>query len=275
MGSVRAKQISPNVIAASGVDYRQFTCWFKGSHFTQAKDIRAGESYTAFTVINDTCITFKGINGIPAFYNDVDGYIGNDFTMTVVPEPSLTQFTPNWIAKGNKMKYTLHADASSWIAIPNNIIAHFERESEIEQNLIVSNYSVVNDTTLEMDVEASDSIKPGFYDLVLSQTKNFLWLKKDNALNAITTSLNPIKNSSIAWPKIYPNPSNGMLQGEFANSQFSKLEILSLEGKLLYSEALTGKHFLLNLQGILPASGIYLLQLSGTQNFTQKIIFNP
>jgi hypothetical protein len=275
MGSVRAKQISPNVIAASGVDYRQFTCWFEGSHFTQAKDIRAGESYTAFTVINDTCLTFKGINGIPAFYNDVDGYIGNDFTMTVVPEPSLTQFTPNWIAKGTKKKYTLHADASSWSAFPDHIIAHFERESEIEQNLIVSNYSVVNDTTLEIDVEATDSIKPGFYDLLLYQTKNFLWLKKANALNAITTSLNPIKNTAIALPQIYPNPSNGMLQGEFSNAQFSKLEILSLEGKLLYSEALTGKHFLLNLQGILPASGIYLLQLSGTQNFTQKIIFNP
>jgi hypothetical protein len=275
MGSVRAKHISPNVVAASGVDFRQFTCWFKGSHFTQAKDIKAGDYYGEFSVINDTCISFKGISGIPAFYNEVDGYIGNDFNMTIVSEPSLTQFTPNWIAKGTKMQFTIHADASSWLAFPDYLVVYFERENIFEQNLKISNYTVVNDTTLQVDVEATDTLELGLYDLVLYQTKDFLNVKKYNALNAVATALNPIKTGANLKPQIYPNPSSGKLVGEFAKAQFSKVEILSLEGKVLYTEHLQSPHFSLELQDILPSAGIYFLRLSGTQNYTQKIIFNP
>jgi hypothetical protein len=275
MGSVRAKHISPNVVATSGIGFRQFTCWFKGSHFTQAKDIKAGDYFIDFSVINDTCITFKGITGVPAFYNEVDGYIGNDFNMTIVFKPSLTQFAPNWIAKGTKMQFTLNADASSWSDFPENLVVYFERENIFEQNLKVSNYEVINDTTLLVDVEASDILELGLYDLVLYQTGNFLKINKYNALNAVATSLNPIKESANLKPQIYPNPSSGNLEGNFAKALFSKLEILSIEGKVLYMDHLQSPHFSIELQDILPSSGIYFLRLSGAQNYTQKIFFNP
>jgi hypothetical protein len=195
--------------------------------------------------------------------------------MTIVSEPSLTQFTPNWIAKGTKMQFTIHADASSWLAFPDYLVVYFERENIFEQNLKISNYTVVNDTTLQVDVEATDTLELGLYDLVLYQTKDFLNVKKYNALNAVATALNPIKTGANLKPQIYPNPSSGKLVGEFAKAQFSKVEILSLEGKVLYTEHLQSPHFSLELQDILPSAGIYFLRLSGTQNYTQKIIFNP
>jgi hypothetical protein len=65
------------------------------------------------------------------------------------------------------------------------------------------------------------------------------------------------------------------LEGNFAKALFSKLEILSIEGKVLYMDHLQSPHFSIELQDILPSSGIYFLRLSGAQNYTQKIFFNP
>jgi hypothetical protein len=65
------------------------------------------------------------------------------------------------------------------------------------------------------------------------------------------------------------------LQVEFAAGLFSAKEIRSLDAKILYSENLSASKFVLNLQSILPAAGIYFLYLKGAQNYTTKIIFNP
>ena len=73
--------------------------------------------------------------------------------------------------------------------------------------------------------------------------------------------------------KIFPNPSNGIFNIELLSSDFEKLEIFNLTGKLLLYDYIKDKNGLLSYDLSNYKDGIYFIKLSNREIFKiQKII---
>jgi hypothetical protein len=274
----RAVEISPKTVAYDGGgETRLYTCWFKNTHFSQAKEIRLGSYYHSPVVVNDTCLQFRGGNADPVFYNEIDGYIGNDFIMDVVYSPSITLFSPNWIAKGSRTKFTIHSDASNWTYF-KEIQFHFRKNYIYETKLKTVSYTVINDTMLEFEVEAGDSLT-GPYDLRIDQyppnsfSGETIELKE--ALKVVPVGINEHIKGPNSLPKLNPNPNNGKFEITANNNLFQSYEIIDILGKPIASGSLDQNKNQLDLSQELKQPGIYFIKLSGEKTITLKFIFNP
>ena len=113
-------------------------------------------------------------------------------------------------------------------------------------------------------------------------TKNIVWTVTDNAGSTVTcnfdvtviantTAIETLKQSGIS---IYPNPTNGILNFEFADNKIQKIKILNLSGKTLIektSNILPKETF--NLQEF--KSGVYIITIQTDKEiFKTKIMKN-
>ncbi len=274
----RAVEISPKTVAYDGGgETRLYTCWFKNTHFSQAKEIRLGSYYHSPVVINDTCIQFRGGNADPIFYNEIDGFIGNDFLMNMVYSPSITLFSPNWIAKGSRTKFTLQSDASNWTYF-KEIQFNFRKDFVYENNLKTISYKVLNDTILEFEVEAGDSLT-GTYDLRIDQyppnTFSGETIFLEEALWVVPVGIGENNKGSNSIPMLVPNPNKGEFEIISNNNSFQSYEITDILGKSITSGSLDQTKTQFDLSKELKQSGIYFIKLSGEKTITLKFIFNP
>jgi hypothetical protein len=272
----RAIEISPKIIAfTGGGQTRLYTCWFKNSNFSKANEIRLGSTFHSVEVINDTCIQFRGGNGQPAFYNDIDGFIGNDFAMNVVNSPTITTFTPNWMAKSSKSKFTIKADATNWIYL-SHIQFYFRKNFVYEDKLKVISYTIINDTLLELELEAGDSLT-GTYDLIVYQypqnslNGETIYLNKALKLVPVGLSENILGNHKL--PILFPNPNKGIFEINKNGHSFDMFDILDFQGRKLYSGSLNEDK--IDISPYLHQAGLYLIRLKGIQTITLKFDFRP
>jgi hypothetical protein len=276
--NVQAVAISPNIVASENWGHtRLYTCWFKNTHFTQANEIRLGSYYHSPVVVNDTCIQFRGGNSDPLFYNEIDGYIGNNFIMNVVNSPAITLFSPNWVTNGSRAKFTLHSDASNWTYY-KEMQFQFKKGFTEEENLKAIAYRVLNDTTLELEVEAGEDLA-GTYDIWIKQfvpqTNSTETIVAWEVLKVVPVGINENLSGTKSQPIVVPNPNKGKFEIILKTNDFQFFEILDIHGKQIISGSLDQNKTPIDLSQEITQSGIYFIKLSGEKIMTLKFIFNP
>ncbi len=269
----RAVEISPKTVAyTGGGETRLYTCWFKNTHFSQANEIHLGSNYHSVVVVNDTCIQFRGGNDQPAFYNNIDGYIGNDFLMNLVYEPSITLNNPNWIAKKSRSKITLHSDATNWTYF-REIQFNFRKDFVYEKSLKTISYHVINDTILEFEVEAGDSLA-GTYDLRIDQyppssfSAETIVLK--DALKIVPVGIIENTKEISQFPILLPNPNNGNFEILTNGNSFQTFEITDIQGKQILTSSFD--QATINVSTVLKQAGLYYIKLNGAKTIVLKFV---
>jgi hypothetical protein len=91
----------------------------------------------------------------------------------------------------------------------------------------------------------------------------------------IDKNLSIDSNHKSNYTNIYPSPANNKIVIDFSKEteQYNHLEIINLNGILIYSHALNSKKVTINLKEMNIGNGIYLIRLSGENRvYTTKII---
>ncbi|RLD83413.1 MAG: hypothetical protein DRJ10_03535 [Bacteroidetes bacterium] len=89
----------------------------------------------------------------------------------------------------------------------------------------------------------------------------------DVVVNAYTTGIETLKQSGIS---IYPNPTDGILNFEFANNNIQKISVLNLSGKTIIERTNIQTKENIDLQQF--KAGIYIIVIQTNKEVIQKII---
>ncbi|MDP1725379.1 MAG: hypothetical protein Q8M15_01245 [Bacteroidota bacterium] len=268
----RAVKISPEKYAVYGVGNKEFTVWFKNTHFIKARDIRI-TGYSDIQVLNDTLLKMNGRGADPVIFNEVDSFVACTFTRIPQEFPLLTHVSPNWVAPATKVTFTIKADVSTWSLFPNDVDVSFRRDLLYVPDIFVTGNTVLNDTTIVVEAIVSDTVKSGYYQLLVFQRDVYASMLLDSAVRAVPVGLDAISIQKKNQIEVYPVPSNGVLQIKFNESNCRRLQILSVLGELVREIPIREPGLLLNLDDLLPCNGIYLLHFEGEQSQFHKIIY--
>ena len=226
------------------------------------------------------------------YFIDTDPGFGNAVAVRVPPgnEPTLT-FSPDLqgLDHGIHIIYFRVKDkAGRWGLVANAVFFFVEIPSSAESNIQQLEYfidtdpgyglgtpvtlpSAGSDLTIDFSVSLG-GVSDGYHVLYIRAKNEFdKWgqvYAEGFAYNAVGLDQEEI-NSLF---KIYPNPSNGIIQIELADQLQSdfRIRLMDLNGKLVYESESHSKLFELNLE--LPG-GMYLLNIeSAERSITQKII---
>ncbi len=87
-------------------------------------------------------------------------------------------------------------------------------------------------------------------------------------INLSSTNISETQNNAIS---IYPNPTNGIINLEFADNKIQTLKILDITGKMIFEKATINKKETIDLSGF--GNGVYFIKIQTDKEiFSQKLI---
>lgn len=118
-------------------------------------------------------------------------------------------------------------------------------------------------------LETSSTFTPtqsGDYRVVLSNEIGCT--DTSECINVTVTGLEELRESQV---QVYPNPSTGLFEIDFASNDIAKLEVFNIQGKIIWAEQKLSNRYVLNLNDF--ADGIYNLRITtATEILNRKLL---
>lgn len=217
---------------------------------------------TSFTISSDTVLEANfdiPNNASPGLWDvNVDGLsLENGFTVIEVIM-SLTTIVPDSATQGDILTATITAYNTSFTGTsPNVFLSYSENSSEI---ISASSVNVLNDTMLEANLNIPTEASVGLWDV------NVDMLVLDDGFEVHL--LTGLSEFSFAELKVYPNPTNGLINLKI--SENADVELWDISGNHMSTFRLHEGNNNINLDSY--SSGIYFLNIIGESNIKQMKI---